>query len=59
MSKAIIMIYINITGFVLINELEKGHSVIEKRRLKNNVIFFSKTLWLFSQVWSTRYSKAN
>ena len=31
MSQAVIMIYINITNFVLINELEKDHSVIESR----------------------------
>ena len=35
MLLAIIMTYINITKFVLINELEKDHSVIETRRLKN------------------------
>ena len=34
------MIYINITNFVLISELEKDHSMIETRRLKNVVIFF-------------------
>ena len=33
------MIYINITKFVLINELEKDHGMIETRRLKNVVIF--------------------
>ena len=31
MSQAVIMIYTNITNFVLINELEKDHSVIESR----------------------------
>ena len=31
MSQAVIMIYINITNFVLINELEKDDSVIESR----------------------------
>ena len=39
MSYAIIMTYINITKFVLINQLEKDHSMIETRRLKNIVIF--------------------
>ena len=39
MSQAVIMIYINITNFVLINELEKDHSVIESRLWKD-VIFF-------------------
>ena len=33
------MAYINITKFVLINQLEKDHSIIEMRRLKNVVIF--------------------
>ena len=39
MSYAIIMTYINITKFVLINQLEKDHSMIEMRCLKNIVIF--------------------
>ena len=33
------MTYINITKFVLINQLEKDHSMIETPRLKNVVIF--------------------
>ena len=33
------MIYINITDSVLISKLEKDHSMIETRRLKNVVIF--------------------
>ena len=33
------MTHINITKFVLINELEKDHSMIETHRLKNVVIF--------------------
>ena len=37
------MTYINITKFVLIKELEKDHSMIETRRLKN-VLIFIKTL---------------
>ena len=37
MPQAIIMIYINITNFVLISQLEKDHSMIEMRRLKNVV----------------------
>ena len=36
---AIIMIYINITRLVLINELGKYHNMIEMCRLKNVVIF--------------------
>ena len=38
------MIYINITNFVLISELEKDHSMIETRRLKNVVIFIQTIL---------------
>ena len=33
------MIYINIANFILISELEKDHSMIEKRRLKIAVIY--------------------
>ena len=33
------MTYINITNFILINYLEKDHSMIETRCLKNVVIF--------------------
>ena len=44
MSYAIIMIYINITNFVLISQLEKDHSMIETRCLKNDVIFFQTIL---------------
>ena len=38
------MTYINITKFVLINQLEKDHSMIETRRLKNAVIFIQTIL---------------
>ena len=38
------MAYINITKFVLINSLEKDHSMIETRRLKNVVIFIQTIL---------------
>ena len=38
MPQAIVMTYINITKFALINELEKDHSMIEMCCLKN-VIF--------------------
>ena len=34
------MIYINVSNFVLINKLEKDHSMIETSRLENVVIFF-------------------
>ena len=34
------MIYINITSFVLIIQLEKDHGMIETLCLKNIVIFF-------------------
>ena len=43
MSQAIILIYINIPNFVLINELEKGHSMIETHRSKN-VNFFQRII---------------
>ena len=38
------MTYINITEFILINQLEKDHSMIETRRLKNAVIFIQTIL---------------
>ena len=38
------MTYINIVKFVLINQLEKDHSMIEMRRLKNAVIFIQAIL---------------
>ena len=41
MSLAIIMIYINITSFVLTSTLEKDDSMIEMCLLKN-VVFFPK-----------------
>ena len=44
MSLAIIMTYINITKFVLINKLEKDHIMIETLRLKNVVIFIQTIL---------------
>ena len=44
MSYAIIMIYINITSFVPISELEKDHSMIETRPLKNDVILLQSIL---------------
>ena len=37
------MTYIYITKFVLINYLEKDHSIIETHRLKNVVIFIQTT----------------
>ena len=39
LTKAVIMTYINITEFVLTNQLEKDHSMIETRRLKSVEIF--------------------
>ena len=50
MSYAIIMTYINITKFVLINYLEKDHSMIETRRLKT---FLSKTNIIFKETYDT------
>ena len=44
MSWAIIIIYINITNFALIRQLEKDHSMIETRRLKNVFIFLQTIL---------------
>ena len=44
MSLAIIVIYINITNFVLISSLEKDHSMIETLHLKNVVIFIQAIL---------------
>ena len=44
MSQAIFMTYINITKFVLISKLEKDHSMIETRRLKNVVAFIQTVL---------------
>ena len=38
MTKALIMIYVNITGFVLISQLEKD-SMIEMYHLKNFIFF--------------------
>ena len=46
MSQAIIMIYTNTINFVLISLLEKDHSMIETRRLKNVVVFFQTILSL-------------
>ena len=48
MSKAIIMVHINMANFVLISQLEKDHSMIQKRRLKNVVIYIQKLLrWIY------------
>ena len=38
------MTCINVAEFVLISQLEKDHSMIEKRRLKNVVIFVQTIL---------------
>ena len=38
------MIYINITNFVLISELEKDHSMFETHCVKNVAIFFKTPL---------------
>ena len=42
MSQAIMMTCINVAEFVLISQLEKEHSMIETRRLKNVVFFIQK-----------------
>ena len=47
------MNFMNITSFVLINYLEKDHSMIKTRRLKN-VVIFSQTIALlveFQKSW--------
>ena len=47
------MIFVNTTSFVEISKLEKDHSIIETRRLKN-VVNFSQTilsLLLSRKVW--------
>ena len=44
MSQAVIIIYLNITNFVLISYFEKDHSMIESRRLKNVAIFLQTIL---------------
>ena len=52
-SWAVVMIYVNTTSFVEISKLEKDHSIIETRRLKN-VANFSQTilsLLLSRKVW--------
>ena len=36
------MIYMNITKFVVVNELEKDHSLIETRCLKKYCSFYSR-----------------
>ena len=48
------MTCINVTEFVLISQLEKDHSMIETRRLKNVVIFI-QTISIFVLIfWSCR-----
>ena len=44
MPLTIIMIYINMTNFVLISQLERDHSIIETCHLKNVVIFIQTIL---------------
>ena len=41
------MIYINITNLALISSLEKDHSLIEMRHLKNAVIFIQTLRFIF------------
>ena len=45
------MIYINVTNFVLITEVEKDRSMIETTHLKNVAIFIQTIL---SFVWSRK-----
>ena len=44
------MTYINITKFILINQIEKDHSMIEMNRLKDIVIFIQTFLKPFLQL---------
>ena len=48
MPQAIIMTYMSITKFVLINQLEKDHSMIETCRLKNVLIFIKTYFNVFN-----------
>ena len=52
MSWAIIVIYINIAKFVLINQLEKDHSMIETHCLKKVVNFIQTITLLHSDLHS-------
>ena len=51
MSQTIIMTYINIANFVLINWLGKDHSMIETCRLKD-VVIFMETILCF-ELWNS------
>ena len=50
MSKAIIMIYINITNFALISYFEKDHSMTETRCLKNVIFFLTILSFVLSRL---------
>ena len=62
MSWAIVMTCINVAEFVLISYLEKDHSMMETRRLKNVAIFIqtilsfmlSRKIFVFQLGLSTR-----
>ena len=58
MFQAIIMIYINITNFVLISSTEKDNSMIEMHCLKNVVTFFQRQSYcqVFKQKIKTKSS---
>ena len=50
------MIYVSITSFVLINELEKDYKMIETRRLKNVVILMQTiVVFLYQAVVTVRH----
>ena len=52
------MTYINLTKFVLINQLEKDHSMIETRRLKNVVIFIQTIFYsIFTSVSNSPFQQ--
>ena len=44
------MTYINITKFVLINQLVTDHSMIEMHRLKNVIVFIQTNIAMFFQL---------
>ena len=50
MTKALIMIYVNITSFVLISQLEKDHSMIEMYHLKNVIFFQTISSFVLSRI---------
>ena len=52
MPQAIMTIYINITGSILISQLEKDHSMIETRRLKKCCHFFPNKYFYCHRIYN-------